>query len=593
MYISSVKLWNFRKYGKCKDITEDTEPNLIVSFNKGLNVLIGENDSGKSAILDAIKLVLKTHAYEWIKVNLDDFHLGTSKLRIEIIFRGLKVNEARHFTEWLGWDNEEDQATMRPLLRLIYHVEHNQQRIMPAEVCAGMDFSGIPLNAYSKEYLKTTYLKALRDADSELSARRNSRISQILQGHELLKDNQDTNHIFKEIIGESNSEIKKWFDNPNNYTKIKKIIEEFVKAFVDDETDIDFILSDPSVLAVLEKLSIGITNNTNPGLGTLNRLYMAVELLHLRKENWDGVNICLIEELEAHLHPQAQLKVIDKLGKESNVQFILTTHSPNITSQVPLESLIICKNNQVFPMGKSYTQLEKNNYTYLERFLDVTKSNLFFAKGVIIVEGWSEQILVPIIAKRAGYDLTKEEVSIVNVGSTAYLHFAKIFLRKDKANMNVPISVISDLDNRPDKNGVFTDNPQDIAKKESIDSLVNEFKETGIKLYYAKEWTLEWCLYQSQLSNLFQEAVAEVHSKTPEFKINIEDKKKTYNPSFKEKFISKLKKESGTSHLDKLSIASTLGDKIEVNEFSFKENDDYIDYIIKAIKHACSYGNTN
>lgn len=296
MYISSVKLWNFRKYGKCKDITEDTEPNLIVSFNKGLNVLIGENDSGKSAILDAIKLVLKTHAYEWIKVNLDDFHLGTSKLRIEIIFRGLKVNEARHFTEWLGWDNEEDQATMRPLLRLIYHVEHNQQRIMPAEVCAGMDFSGIPLNAYSKEYLKTTYLKALRDADSELSARRNSRISQILQGHELLKDNQDTNHIFKEIIGESNSEIKKWFDNPNNYTKIKKIIEEFVKAFVDDETDIDFILSDPSVLAVLEKLSIGITNNTNPGLGTLNRLYMAVELLHLRKENWDGVNICLIEE---------------------------------------------------------------------------------------------------------------------------------------------------------------------------------------------------------------------------------------------------------------------------------------------------------
>ena len=64
MYISSLKLWNFRKYGSSADVTEDTEPHLEVSFNKGLNVLIGENDSGKSAILDAIKLVLKTHAYE-------------------------------------------------------------------------------------------------------------------------------------------------------------------------------------------------------------------------------------------------------------------------------------------------------------------------------------------------------------------------------------------------------------------------------------------------------------------------------------------------------------------------------------------------
>ena len=64
MYISSLKLWNFRKYGSPADVTEDTTPHLAVSFNKGLNVLIGENDSGKSAILDAIKLVLKTHAYE-------------------------------------------------------------------------------------------------------------------------------------------------------------------------------------------------------------------------------------------------------------------------------------------------------------------------------------------------------------------------------------------------------------------------------------------------------------------------------------------------------------------------------------------------
>ena len=114
MYISSLKFWNFRKYGNCKEIVEGTKPNLEILLNKGLNVLIGENDSGKSAILDAIKLVLKTHAYEWIKVENDDFHVSTNKFRIEIVFRGLEINEARHFTEWSGWDKEEDGENNKP-----------------------------------------------------------------------------------------------------------------------------------------------------------------------------------------------------------------------------------------------------------------------------------------------------------------------------------------------------------------------------------------------------------------------------------------------------------------------------------------------
>ena len=71
MYISQLSLWNFRKYGS--QSFEISNPDLIVPFHNGLNVLIGENDSGKTAIVDAIKLVLKTHSYEWIKVEKDDF----------------------------------------------------------------------------------------------------------------------------------------------------------------------------------------------------------------------------------------------------------------------------------------------------------------------------------------------------------------------------------------------------------------------------------------------------------------------------------------------------------------------------------------
>lgn len=89
MYISELKLWNFRKYGNCVNDLDLDNPNLNIPFERGMNILIGENDSGKTAIIDAIKLVLKTHAYEWIKVEKSDFHSNNEKLRIEIHFKGI------------------------------------------------------------------------------------------------------------------------------------------------------------------------------------------------------------------------------------------------------------------------------------------------------------------------------------------------------------------------------------------------------------------------------------------------------------------------------------------------------------------------
>lgn len=160
--------------------------------------------------------------------------------------------------------------------------------------------------------------------------------------------------------------------------------------------------------------------------------------------------------IEAHIHPQAQMKVITALQDERNVQFILTTHSPNITSKVKLgadedvNNIIICNGKNVFPMGKDYTKLNKKDYKYLDTFLDVTKSNLFFAKGVILVEGWAEEILLPVIAEKMGIDLTQKEISVVNVGSTAYLHFARIFMRRNEPNMNVKCAIVTDLDVKPD-----------------------------------------------------------------------------------------------------------------------------------------------
>ena len=593
MYLSELKLWNFRKYGSDDSFNLD-KPNLVVPFNKGLNVLIGENDSGKTAIIDAIKLVLKTHAYEWIKVEESDFHKRTEKLRIELEFRDIKPNEAKNFIEWLGWEGVGEDA--KPILRLNYQVEIKQDKIQATDVKAGMDETGYPLNAEAREYLKTTYLKALRDADNDLTAKKNSRLSQILKEHEFFKKkSKKEEHQFETEFKKLNEKIEKWFKTDGN-EKLKKIIDDFLISFTDKDKSSNISLGKSDIKSILEKVSLGVLNHQNLGLGTMNRLYMAAELLHLKKENWDGLKLCMIEELEAHLHPQAQMKIIDALQKETDVQFILSTHSPNLASKVKLHNIILCNNNLALPLGEvpdeknartnvdKYTKLNKKDYIFLERFLDVTKANLLFAKGVILVEGWSEEIILPIIAKKLGYDLTEKEISIVNVGSTAYLRFAKIFLRQNSLEkLNIPVAIITDLDNRPDtKDNSFCKIKKEVKQKK-LQELETSFKNTNVLLSYTSDWTLEWCLYKSEiLSKLFKESVSEIHSGTDEF----EEGKFEEN-----KFVSKLRKDNGHSPIDKVEVASLLAEKIEKDLSITKENiekDKKLEYIVNAIKYACN-----
>lgn len=594
MYISSLKLWNYRKYG-CGSFDLD-KPDLIVPFNKGLNVLIGENDSGKSAIIDAIKVVLKTHAYEWIKIEELDFYKDSKKLRIEIVFKGLKSNEAKNFIEWLGWEGEGENA--KPLLRLIYQAERNHNRILYSEVKAGMDENGHALNGESREYLKVTFLKALRDAKTELIAKKNSRLSQILLGHNLFGDEKSKGRTKFEVEFEKvNTEIENWFKKEGK-EEIKDNIDLFLKKFISESLESKLSLGEPEIKNILEKISLIVAEQKNLGLGSLNRLFMAAELLHLKKKNWNGLRLCLIEELEAHLHPQAQMRVIETLVDEvenntaENVQFILTSHSPNLSSKVKLQNLILCKDRDVFPLGEEllkneekkndkYTKLSAKDYKFLERFLDVTKANLFYSKGVILVEGWSEEILLPILAKKLGYDLTMKEVSIINVGSTAYLHFAKIFLRNDGKELNVPVSIITDLDNRPDKKDNSFCEIKKAEKLKKITELREDFNKTKVLACVTDNWTLEWCLYKSEtLSELFKSSVREVHRGTEEFK----------GDEFGEdKFIKKLRKDTGHSPLDKVEIASVLAEKISKADISIDEleKDTYLKYIIDAIIHAC------
>ena len=642
MYLHELKLWNFRKYGGRGDLVNEKnkirEPDLKVQFQNGLNVLIGENDSGKTAIIDSIKLVLKTHSTEWIRVSLEDFYNDTKQMRIECIFKNLRDNEAFHFTEWLGMEGEGEK--IEPYLKMILDIRHNDERILPFEVRAGVDDIGDPLTAEARDYLKATYLKPLRDAQNELIPKRNSRLSQILEGHEIFKGKADK-HKLKDISRCFNCLIQKYFNRDylslnckedNNCTivdlffkeikdedgqVIRENLNNYIQDFLgDSEIHIKFGVTSPKLKNILELLKLTYDENFDPGLGSQNLLFIASELLNLDRSNWSGLRLGLIEELEAHLHPQAQLRLVeclqkfieDKKNEKKDIQFILSTHSPNLGSKIKLKNLIICSNNEVFPMldDNKHTKLGRSDYSFLQRFLDVTKANLFFAKGVILVEGWSEELFLPVLAEKIEINLTQKGVSIVNVGGVTFLRYASIFQREDGKEMDIPVAVVTDLDVKPDKENL----PEGGKTKKGIVAERKRKKYDGqrVKAFISPHWTFEYCIASSDiLRKLFYKSVLLAFKEQKDYQTEEINKKidrainkidmnfnfwsevdialKIYNQILGKDEILKLCKKKISKPLIAQHFANLLNKDKSIDKTNL-ENDINIKYLIDAIKYA-------
>ena len=280
-------------------------------------------------------------------------------------------------------------------------------------------------------------------------------------------------HVLERYFGVANQKIEQYFkeeklekdetfgieDGEKGAKEITDKLETTLREFMGNNYDLHgyepmISASRNELTSILRRLSLIIAQN-QVGLGSLNQLFIALELLLFDIEN--RFNIALIEEIEAHLHPQAQLRLIAYLQNKNDseninnkLQCIITTHSITLASKIKLSNLIYCKNNKAYMLDSDHTALKSGDYKYLERFLDSTKANLFFAKGIIFVEGDAENILIPVIANIIGMPLEKYGVSIVNVGSLAFLRYANIFKRKSGDCIDIPLAIVTDLDVRPD-----------------------------------------------------------------------------------------------------------------------------------------------
>ncbi len=448
MFLAELSIKNFRKL---KDIK--------LHFQDGLNILVGPNNVGKTAVIDALRALLSGPDEPPLRLSLTDLRCpvggepAPSSVVFEYIFRGLTVDDEADFMPAL---EPGEPGKLNARIGVRYSDADSSGRLRPKRWCG--QHEDVPLTSEMMENLRGVYLQPLRDASQALRPGRSSLLARLLR---LLADEAGIKSI-DDVLKATDDELKKLAPVVTTQEAVSDRHKKMLGGTLAQVLNVSLSPSDFQRMSARASLLVDALELDQNGLGFNNLIYMAVVLSDLSKDpEAAAYRGLIVEEPEAHLHPQLQailLRYLEGIREtpegERPVQVFVTSHSPNFASIAKIEALacLVDVGDGVEAFFPREVAFQPGKREKLERYLDATRAEIFFARRVVFVEGSAELILLHVLSKRAGFDLRGHGVSVISVEGLNFDSFLPLFGEK---GLKVPVAVITDADPQSDDDAVL------------------------------------------------------------------------------------------------------------------------------------------
>lgn len=463
MHISKVQVKNFRLL-----------QNTSLDLREELSLLIGRNNTGKTSLIVLFDNFFKSKPFHY-----DDFPISLrdkiNGINAETVIDDLSIQMIIH----IEYNDKDDLANLSELIldlnpsistvKILFESRIKKDALLADTIDLQGDEKKIFISKNLHRYLDTkiySFDDSVRE-EKELNNIKNVINVQIIPARRSVASSEDGHGGKKPLSALSSDYFSEVNDEPNEeLAEINSLV-----AVVDNQLDDKYIpffdpflksakkflnednlrvvsdIQSKNLLLNSSKVIYGDNDSHLPehlnGLGVMNILHLLLKIemkaTDFKKNNKD-INLLFIEEPEAHTHPQMQYvfakEIKPLLKKIDHLQTLITSHSSHIVSQSDFKDIRYLKRddseddvqfkNFHTELSKSYTNGKE--FDFLNKYITLQASDLFFASKVIFIEGLTERMLLPYFMQRTdaeheeekNYDpLSSQNISILEVGANA------------------------------------------------------------------------------------------------------------------------------------------------------------------------------